>query len=206
MEARAPTAALLRVSRGIRRPGRACRVPFAAPRQFPAAILTRMKRHSLHALRTAAQHFSQGRPGDAETICRRLLGNHPEASDVLHLLALVRKQQGDSAEAEQLMRDGLRREPRRADIRANLANLLTAAGRFNEAVVRRAYAKVLSGAGQYQRAESTLRAALGSADPDPSLLAELAAVRQECGAYEEDPSTYDVLGRRYFVSATYSIQ
>jgi Flp pilus assembly protein TadD len=87
----------------------------------------------LQALNEAAQCYGRGDLVRAEAICRQLLLEHPRATDVLHLLGLVRRRQGNPVEAERLLCDCLAREPDRADIRANLGNLLNSLERFAEA-------------------------------------------------------------------------
>ncbi len=93
-----------------------------------------MNQESIRALQLAAQSFAAGRLEDAESTCRLLLEEHPLAVDVLHLLALVRRKAGDPGEGETLLRNCLSLDPRRAEIHANLGNLLAAAGRIDEAM------------------------------------------------------------------------
>lgn len=94
------------------------------------------------ALQKAAAHFGRGELSSAETICRRLLESYPDATDALHLLALVIKQRGEYDEAERLLRDCIRIDPGRPDIHANLGNLLNTRGQSNEAEM--AYRKASS--------------------------------------------------------------
>ncbi|HET6628257.1 MAG TPA: tetratricopeptide repeat protein [Woeseiaceae bacterium] len=93
-------------------------------------------------LQRAAQDFESGRLPEAEAACRDLLRLHPDAFDVLHLLALVRRKLGDVAEAEALLRRCLVLAPASAAARANLGNLLADAGRLPEA--RQAYEQALA--------------------------------------------------------------
>lgn len=94
------------------------------------------------ALEQAATLFGQGRLKEAEVVCRKLLSTNPNATDALHLLALVVKQRGDLDEAEGLLRTCIRIDAGRADMHANLGNLLIVAGRNDEA--EEAYREALS--------------------------------------------------------------
>lgn len=94
------------------------------------------------ALQQAAGHYSRGRLNEAEAICRRLISAYPNATDALHMLALVVKQRGDFDEAESLLQSCIRNDAGRADVHANLGNLLITSGRTGEA--EDAYRKALT--------------------------------------------------------------
>lgn len=110
-----------------------------------------MKRESIRQLQTAAAHFGAGRLDKAEAICRVTVSNHPQAIDAVHLLALVRRRQGDAEEALSLFEACLRQAPERVDIRANFGNFLHAAGQTAAAISE--YRKALE-------ADSSFRPAL----------------------------------------------
>lgn len=93
-------------------------------------------------LRKAAHDFESGRLHEAETACRDLLMPHPDAFDVLHLLALVRRKRGEQNEAEALLRRCLVLDRSSAPVHANLGNLLGDSGRLPEA--KRAYEEALA--------------------------------------------------------------
>jgi Flp pilus assembly protein TadD len=75
----------------------------------------------------------EGRLPEAEAACREILTRSPSSAPAIHLLALIRKDTGDFAGGEQLMRQSIGLEPQNADFRANFANLLRRAGRLQEA-------------------------------------------------------------------------
>lgn len=84
-------------------------------------------------LQEALRHFNAGALPEAEAICRGLAEKQPFSLDGLHLLALIRKNQADFHGAEELFRRCLQYAPRRTDIHANLGNLFSATGRFEDA-------------------------------------------------------------------------
>lgn len=155
-----------------------------------------MEPESLAALERAAGLLATGRLAEAETICRRLTRRHPGEPDVLHLLALVRKQRGDFAGSEELFRDCLRRDPRRADVHANLANLLAKLERRDEAErayraaldVDRTFRPALLGlgrlsnrAGKHGTAREAANALIAANARDAEAWAILAAARNAAG-------------------------
>lgn len=93
-------------------------------------------------LHEAARCYGRGDLDRAEVICHELLRQHPQAVDVLHLLALALRRKGKAREAEEMLATCIRLAPGRADIRANLGNLLGAEGRLAEA--ERSYREALS--------------------------------------------------------------
>ncbi|MDH4048804.1 MAG: tetratricopeptide repeat protein [Gammaproteobacteria bacterium] len=159
--------------------------------------------NALETLQRAAQSFSRGDLVAAENACRKLLSADPAAVDALHLLALVRKQQGDFDEAEKLMRDCLRREPRRADIWANLGNLYSNASRYEEAetAYRRSFAldttfrparlglaRMLLKSGQLLPAVTEAQVLLDANRGDADALTVIGTARRELGQYTEAES------------------
>lgn len=85
-------------------------------------------------LDAAANYLRAGQLDQAESICREIITDHPHAEDALHLLALVRRRQGDAAEAWRLFQACLSAAPSRFDIRANFGNLLLAVGQTGAAI------------------------------------------------------------------------
>ncbi|MDA1371219.1 MAG: putative 2OG-Fe(II) oxygenase [Proteobacteria bacterium] len=100
-----------------------------------------MDRNSLAALQQAANLFAQDDLDGAEVICQKLLIEVPQAVDAQHLLALIKKKQGLSSEAEALFQNCLNLQPGRADIQANLGNLYKSMGNLEQA--ERQYQKAL---------------------------------------------------------------
>lgn len=95
-----------------------------------------MDSESIAALQKAAQLFSAGKLQDAEVRCRRLLVKFPNSVDVTHLLALIRKQEGDLQQAELLLKRCISAQPLRADIQTNLGNLYKSQGRLETAIAQ----------------------------------------------------------------------
>ncbi|MBT8079449.1 MAG: tetratricopeptide repeat protein [Gammaproteobacteria bacterium] len=93
-----------------------------------------MDGQALKSLQAAASSFSRGRLDDAAQLCNKVVASYPESVEALHLLALINRRKGDFTEAERLFRDCLALAPRRADIRANLGNLLVAGGLLPDAI------------------------------------------------------------------------
>lgn len=79
-------------------------------------------------LATAVARHRSGDLAGAETLYRRLLGDHPGNPDALHLLGLVRHDRGDPAEARALIREAVARTPDFDIAQRNLANVARATG------------------------------------------------------------------------------
>lgn len=78
--------------------------------------------------------MSAGRLDEAEAQARTVIRSHPDETDAIHLLALIRRRQGDATESLSLFESCIERAPARADIRANYGNLLSALGQNEEAI------------------------------------------------------------------------
>jgi Tfp pilus assembly protein PilF len=85
-------------------------------------------------LQKAARHFEADRLFEAEEACRSVIELDPDIMDAVHLLALIRRKQGNLDEAEALFQTCISKLPGRADIRANYGNLLRAESRTEEAI------------------------------------------------------------------------
>ncbi len=77
----------------------------------------------------------QRRLPEAEYVCRRLLEHAPRSADAVHLLGLLRKDQGDAAGGERLLLQSIALQPGRAEFHANLGNLQRGQRRLAEAAV-----------------------------------------------------------------------
>jgi Tfp pilus assembly protein PilF len=89
-----------------------------------------------------AQHAFQG--GDlwtASRVCDDMIKQAPGHPDVLHLMALVCKKQGQIREAEKYFRASLKSKPKQPAVLSNLGNLLKQTRRYVEA--DEAYARAL---------------------------------------------------------------
>lgn len=76
----------------------------------------------------------QGRVGDAETLYRRVLQEHPEHATAMHFLGLAAHQRGDNDAAETLMRRAAEVEPENPVFLKNFAEMLVGCGRLETAV------------------------------------------------------------------------
>lgn len=101
-------------------------------------------------LQQGGMAFSQGNTTVAEQCCARVLAQVPQEPNALHLLALVKKKQGQFAAAEANLKKALAVQPGNAQMLNNLGNLLRDMKRPQEAL------------GQYQKAAD---AQVGFAEP-----------------------------------------
>src|SRR3569623_381973 len=85
-------------------------------------------------LRDAAAALQRGDLAAAERGFAAVLAGAPDNTQALHLLGIVRAQQGRMAEAESLMARAVAADPRAADVRVNHGNVLNLLGRFDEAL------------------------------------------------------------------------
>jgi tetratricopeptide (TPR) repeat protein len=75
-----------------------------------------------------------GRLDDAERGYRATLDSNPAHVDALHLLGVLRHQQGQHAEAAELVRRAVNLRPEDAALQLNLGNALKALGQIDEAI------------------------------------------------------------------------
>lgn len=140
-------------------------------------------------LRRISELLHTRKLAEAEAVCRKLLGRVPDNPAVIHLFGLVRKDRGDLAEGERLLRHSIEIEPRNADYRLNLGNLLRrmnrlqqAEGAYRDALrvdpahrgARLGLARTLNDLGQQRAAEQECRALLQSSSDDPTAWCALA--------------------------------
>jgi tetratricopeptide (TPR) repeat protein len=102
-------------------------------------------------LAVAVRHHRAGDLAAAEAAYRRILRDTPTHIDSLHLLGLVANQRGEHAAAIELIGQAIALKPDFADFRTNLAAVLKAAGRLDdaEAECRRALALAPSAKAYY---------------------------------------------------------
>lgn len=130
----------------------------------------------------------------AERACRAVLDRDPRNGDACHLLGLVRRQLGDTAGAERLLRDSIALVPRRAEYRINFSNLLSAEGRLAEAeaelraalavepdsrLARLTLSRLLNRGGAQTEAEAEARALLAVNPADAEAWAALASAERD---------------------------
>lgn len=92
-----------------------------------------MRAELRRTLQQAAAALGQGKLAECESLCRRVIDVEPRSVDAINLLSLVHKHGGDLMAAEQLMKQALELDSRRADIHANFGNLCVSLRRFDEA-------------------------------------------------------------------------
>lgn len=104
------------------------------------------------------RHHNAGRLTEAAAVYAALLAAVPDHADALHLLGLVRFQQGDVPKALEYVRAAVTRDPESPLYNANLGRIAAAAGWWQEAAI--AYRKVLARTPNDAACHSDLAAAL----------------------------------------------
>ncbi|TWA90122.1 tetratricopeptide (TPR) repeat protein [Bradyrhizobium stylosanthis] len=79
-------------------------------------------------------HHRAGRLAQAETIYRRILASEPNHADSIHLLGVASFQAGDAARALELIIRAVRLQPGNSVYHGNMAAVLRALGRLDEAI------------------------------------------------------------------------
>jgi len=128
----------------------------------------------------AIQLQQMGQLDAAATACQQVVDAADNEAEPLHMLGLIRKQQGRAEEAEKLLRSSMKCAPHNPHIHGNLGNLLATQNRFAEAEgcyrqalsldvgfrgARIGLARMLNDAGEYAAAEQEARQLI-SARPD----------------------------------------
>ncbi len=85
-------------------------------------------------LRQALRFHQDRKFAEAEQLCRSILGSIPDHFDALHLLAFMKSQNGQLEEAQLLLAQALRGNPRAVEAHWNHANILSALKRPAEAL------------------------------------------------------------------------
>ena len=123
-------------------------------------------------LNRALAHHHAGRLAEAAALYKKVLDEAPEHPDALHLLGMVKFQQGDAASAIALLARALTQNGGAADYHHDLGDVLRGQGRVDEAIA--SYRKALS------------------LDPDfHASHVNLAALLQQQGALSEAVDHYD---------------
>jgi len=84
-------------------------------------------------LATIGDHLANGRYAQARQIADRLLTEHPDDPEILHIAGLVRFRQGELDEAIDMLGRSLELRPDSADVLANLAQMQFELGHFESA-------------------------------------------------------------------------
>jgi len=147
----------------------------------------------------------EGKLPQAEAACREILTRTPRNAPALHLLGLIRKDSGDPATGEQLMRESIALDPRAADFHGNLANLLRGVGRQAEAersyrealaidprhpAARIGLIRTLNDLRQYGAAEAECRTLIAQRASDPQAWIALAMVLRDQNRLGEAEAAY----------------
>lgn len=153
----------------------------------------------------AVQLQQQGQLDAAANACQKVVDQVPQEPDPLHLLGLIRKQQGQFAEAERLLRASIEKAPARAHFHGNFGNLLAGLGRHADAerayrqallldprfrAARLGLARVLNEAGIHHAAETEARALLTDNASDPEALSVLGIALAGQARYDEAEKAY----------------
>ena len=86
------------------------------------------------AIREAVQLHSAGNLAAAEKIYRSVLDSIPVQYDALHLLGVLKQQQGKLVEARELIEKALKSHPESAEAHSNLGVVLRALEHYEEAI------------------------------------------------------------------------
>ncbi len=148
----------------------------------------------------------QGRLKEAQALCYQVLQRQPDRADALHLLGVIRHQQGDNHAAVQLISRAISLSPQSATFFNNHALALHALGRFEEAreALRRAleirprYAQAMANLGMVQEslrehdaALATYREALKIEPYHPDATIKLARLLEKLDRSEEAIQLYE---------------
>jgi protein O-GlcNAc transferase len=85
-------------------------------------------------LEAAVGHYARDELARAGELCEEALRLDPQEPEALHLLGVVRLQQGRGADALRLISQAIERDPAVGEFHMNLARALTAPGRGDEAI------------------------------------------------------------------------
>lgn len=131
----------------------------------------------------------RGNPGEAQTLCRRILAIQPRHADALKLLGMLLLRQGQPILAEQTLRQAIHSTLGDAAAYANLGAALTAQRRYEEAVAAFRHAIRL------RADDADVHSQLGDALQELKQLPEAVAAWREASAlHPTDPELHYRLG------------
>ena len=114
----------------------------AGPRAIQDAERQETRRKHLEALLAAFAAYREGRHADAQSLCRRVLGDLPELFDAMHLLGVSVLDCGQLEEARGILERAVVLNPGSADAHSNLGFALLRLDRCEEA--RACYGRALA--------------------------------------------------------------
>ncbi len=123
------------------------------------------------ALQEAAALMAQGRLTDAADRCLQLLDDPANRPDALHVLGVIKSEQGEADAGIALLQEAAELQPGNANLRFNHANVLLKAGR-------------------YAQAEAVFEALVAGRDPDAGILNGLGTCQFEQGKLDASVATY----------------
>ncbi|MEE8517275.1 MAG: tetratricopeptide repeat protein [Alphaproteobacteria bacterium] len=157
------------------------------------------------ALAEAARAFQQGRPAEAEQICRGILDATPGNPGALHFLGILAAQSGDLASAAGLIEQAVQRRGGDANLHFSLATVYYRLGRIDDAATafRRAIAvnpqltgahiglgNILAESEDFGDAIAAYRSALASDTNNVEAYNNLGTLFQEIGNFDEAAAAY----------------
>src|SRR5687767_2906013 len=86
------------------------------------------------AMEDAAAHYRSGRRDEAEKICTRILKAQPSYFDAIHLLGLLKLDDGKAAAGHRLIETAAKANPHSPQLLSNLGRALSALNRDEEAL------------------------------------------------------------------------
>lgn len=157
------------------------------------------------ALAAAAEAFRQGRPAEAEQICRGILDATPGNPDALHFLGIIKAQSGDLATAAGLIEQATRQRGDDANLHFSLATVYYRLDRLDDAAAAfgRAIAadpqltgahigvgNILAETGDSEGAIAAYRSALATDANNVEAHNNLGTLFQEIGDFDEAAAAY----------------
>ena len=158
-------------------------------------------------LRDAVEHHRAGRSVDAHRLYKRVLAEHPDEPDALHLLGMLAFESGNAKGAAELIRRAIGGRPGMVDYHLNLSRVLRGGGQIDDAVAalrhavemnpfttpatHREYAELLVAAGRHAEAVGPLERAV-EREPTAESLALLGELLVAAGRL---PDAYRALMR-----------
>lgn len=127
--------------------------PCGSEKKYKKCCLS-VNRDRCGSYETAHQFMLDGNISSAETLFREILDSAPDHADALHMLAIIRHQQGQNKEAISLIREAIHSDQSNAEMRFNCGFFLHELKEFGEAA--ECYVRALSLNSNYAQARKNL--------------------------------------------------